>query len=113
MTLPPIIAVDRPRPNEVAVALVLPREAPCFAGHFPGQPILPGVVQIDWAMRLAAEYLGISEAVATDFQVKFRVVMRPGDNPICTLRLEPDSRRLSFEYAVGGAIASSGRVKLG
>lgn len=29
-------------------------DLPCFAGHFPGQPILPGVLQLRWALALAA-----------------------------------------------------------
>ena len=31
---------------------------PCFQGHFPDQPILPGIVQLHWAVKLADTCLG-------------------------------------------------------
>ena len=36
-----------------AHALVfVPPSLPCFAGHFLGQPLLPGVIQLQWALSL-------------------------------------------------------------
>ncbi len=59
---------------------------PFFPGHFPGNPIMPGVLQIEALAQLAAfHYLTtntIKEAniyfVSID-KVKFRQIVRPGD----------------------------------
>ena len=37
---------------------VVPPDHPAFAGHFPGHPIVPGVVLLDHAIVLAAQMLG-------------------------------------------------------
>jgi 3-hydroxymyristoyl/3-hydroxydecanoyl-(acyl carrier protein) dehydratase len=36
----------------------VPAEHPAFAGHFPGRPIVPGVVLLDRAILCAEEMLG-------------------------------------------------------
>lgn len=54
---------------------------PCFAGHFPGQPLLPGVVQLEWAMGLA-QRLWPDHCQAQNFaglaRLKFKAPVEPG-----------------------------------
>ena len=113
MTAPLVLSVARPSADEAFVTLDLPADHPAFAGHFPGQPVLPGVVQTDWAIRLGDELLGTGITAATDFQVKFRRVIQPGDSLELTLRHDRTKHSLSFEYRQKGEIASTGRIKLG
>jgi acyl-CoA synthetase (AMP-forming)/AMP-acid ligase II/3-hydroxymyristoyl/3-hydroxydecanoyl-(acyl carrier protein) dehydratase len=81
-----------------------------FQGHFPGRPILPGVVQLDWAVQLASETLGLSPIIAREFQVKYKAVISPGDRMTLTLRHDAAKDRLSFEYRRGDDVCSSGTV---
>lgn len=37
---------------------LVPADHPAFAGHFPGRPIVPGVVLLDRAILFAEEMLG-------------------------------------------------------
>ena len=81
-----------------------------FQGHFPGRPILPGVVQLDWVVQLAPEELGLPPITAREFQVKYKAVIAPGDRVTLALRHEAAKDRLSFEYKRGADICSSGTV---
>lgn len=81
-------------------------------GHFPNMPIIPGVAQIDWAVKLAARYLGLAVEAATDFQVKFHRLTLP--DTLVTLELTHDAarRRLNFTYRQGTQVLTSGIVRM-
>jgi 3-hydroxymyristoyl/3-hydroxydecanoyl-(acyl carrier protein) dehydratase len=98
--------------GEVTIQLDLPAGHPAFLDHFPGRPILAGVLQIDWAMRFAARYLALDQTVAEDFQVKFRRVIGPGEDLSLLLRLDRSLSLVVFEYRIAGEIASSGKIRL-
>jgi 3-hydroxymyristoyl/3-hydroxydecanoyl-(acyl carrier protein) dehydratase len=112
MTPPTVLSIRRPDPDQVVLGLALPSDSPAFAGHFPDRPILPGVVQIDWAVRLAADHLVPGLAAARDFQVKFTHVIAPEADLTLTLRLDRQRQTLRFEYRDGRDIASSGSIAL-
>jgi len=108
MSLPPILA-KRSAGNTILLDLSVPAELDVFRGHFPAMPVLPGVVQIDWALRLArAQGLIGGEAEMRDFQVKFRNIIRPLAPLTLTLRFDGAKRRLLFDYHSAGALMSSG-----
>ena len=57
----------------------IPVDHPCFPGHFPGQPILPGVLLLERVMSLAQASIGQSLNECTVYNVKFLAAVVPGD----------------------------------
>lgn len=94
--------------------LGVPLDLAHFTGHFPQTPVLPGVVQIDWAIGLARELI---ENLPPRFQgmevLKFQQLARPGDQLHLTLRFDRERSKLHFAYRNGDAPCSSGRILLG
>jgi acyl-coenzyme A synthetase/AMP-(fatty) acid ligase len=72
-----------------------------FAGHFPGLPILPGVVQLDWAIRLAAECFDEKRDVASIDRLKFTAPVGPGALLALRLSRDPVRGRVQFTYRLG------------
>src|SRR5450759_5271056 len=57
----------------------VPLDHPAFAGHFPGTPILPGVVLLDLALQIIAASSGIALDLCEISSLKFLSPARPGD----------------------------------
>lgn len=112
MKLPPAHIVAR-ADNCVTLDITVSAADEAFAGHFPDCPILPGVVQTDWAVRFAAEYLGAAPATVRDLRIKFRQPVLPDMTFRLALTFQRATLRLSFAYTVGDVELSSGQMCLG
>jgi len=91
----------------------VPADHPSLPGHFPGRPIVHGVVLLDEVMSGLAHCGGYR--VRKLQEVKFLATMRPGET--ATARCEMiESARLSFEVSVirDGAptVLATGRLLL-
>lgn len=57
--------------NEIAAHIVVPHDHPSLAGHFPGHPIVPGVVLLDCVLDAirsrAGSPIGLASIVSTKF----------------------------------------------
>ena len=94
--------------------LAVPPDLAHFTGPFPQTPVLPGVVQIDWAIGLARELITDLPPSFQGMEVlKFQQLARPGDQLSLTLRFDRERSKLHFAYRNGDAPCSSGRILLG
>ncbi|MCU7279063.1 acyl-CoA synthetase family protein [Pseudomonas peradeniyensis] len=98
--------------EELHLRLAIPLDLACFPGHFPQTPVLPGVVQIDWAIALAASRLQLAQRFAGMEVLKFQQLVRPGDELLLTLRFDATRGKLYFAYTCAGQPCSSGRIVL-
>lgn len=98
--------------HQLHLKLAVPADLACFTGHFPTTPILPGVVQIDWAMDLAAPLIPTGHRFAGMEVLKFQQLVRPGDEVALTLRFDAERSKLYFTYTNGEQACSSGRILL-
>ncbi|WP_240732357.1 acyl-CoA synthetase [Dyella terrae] len=89
--------------------LHLPRELAWFAGHFRDFPVLPGVVQLQWALAFGARHLGTPEACRQLEMLKFQRLLRPEDRVQLHLIWHVERRRLQFAYRQGELEFASGR----
>jgi 3-hydroxymyristoyl/3-hydroxydecanoyl-(acyl carrier protein) dehydratase len=90
----------------------VPYDLAVFEGHFPAAPIVPGVLQIGWSIKLAREHLGVTGRLRSIPVAKFRRIVGPGALLELELSSEPGSEVLEFRYSSHGKAVSSGRVLL-
>ncbi|MBR9911157.1 MAG: AMP-binding protein [Gammaproteobacteria bacterium] len=81
-----------------------------FNGHFPGNPVLPGVVQVDWAIKFSAELFGESGKFLRLDRLKFQHIVQPGDIVTLSLALDVVKSRIHFAYSTAKLVHSSGQV---
>lgn len=108
----PQITALRASADGVEIDLAIGADLLWFQGHFPNFPILPGVVQLDWALDFARRHLHLEIPAARQFQVKYKAGIFPGDRVVLKLSHLPQKKRLAFEYMRDGAVCSSGHVVL-
>lgn len=118
-TTPTIAVVTAPQisevtldANTVAMTIVIPRDLDYFRGHFPSLAVLPGVVQLDWALQYAKLYLDLAPAWARTLRIKFRRLIRPGDRLILTVTYRSARDEIEFTFAGDDGLRSSGRIGL-
>lgn len=108
---PTILAV-RQSDSRAEIDIVIPPDLRWFDGHFPDAPVLPGVVQLDWALAEGRRRFGLTQPAAREFQVKFKTVIGAGDRLTLRLTLDIVARRLKFAYERNGAACSTGSIVL-
>jgi acyl-coenzyme A synthetase/AMP-(fatty) acid ligase len=93
--------------------VIAPRELVYFDGHFHGQPILAGVVQIDWVIGFGRRYFDLPPRFRAIQALKFQRVIAP-DTPFrLELAYQPAKATLSFKISTALGTHASGRVLFG
>ncbi|MCW2163715.1 3-hydroxyacyl-[acyl-carrier-protein] dehydratase [Microbacterium hydrothermale] len=117
----PLLLLDRVDDLEVGVSAVGTKNVsisdPVFAGHFPGNPIYPGVHMIEVAAQLCG-LIGSSDEqgpvlgyLASIKRFRFRALVVPGDQMKITARAGASIGALTefaVEITVDGEVVASG-----
>ena len=99
--------------NHVELQLKVLAKIVYFTGHFPEQPILPGVTQIAWAEQFGKLFFAIKQPFLRMEVIKFKKIIRPGDTISMTLNWKAESSKLYFEINSETDSHSSGRMVYG
>jgi 3-hydroxyacyl-[acyl-carrier-protein] dehydratase len=78
----------------------VPCDHPAFAGHFPGRPIVPGVVLLDRAILFAEHLSGQPGSLWQVGNAKFLSPVGPGENLNFLLQCKPGG---GISFTVRGA----------
>lgn len=84
---------------------------PCLAGHFPGHPVVPAVVLLDFTARALGEALGRRVRVTAVPQAKFLSPLAPGQPFTVELTLDPQRAGAKFTIATPSAELAHGRLE--
>lgn len=90
----------------------VPLDHPAFAGHFPGTPILPGVVLLDMALQIIAAATGIALDLCEISSVKFLSPASPGDELLIQHSVSA-SGTIRFDIMAGMRKIASGSITPG
>ena len=80
-----------------------------FQGHFPGYPILPGVVQLRWAVELSQKNYDLRSGPREIMRLKFKSIIVPPIVVELTLK-QLGPAETQFGYTGNGQEYSQGRL---
>ncbi len=106
----PEMLVEQVQTDDVVLALRIPKDLTYFNGHFDEISVVPGVVQIQWAVHYARHYLGLTWIFSHMESVKFKELLLPGQELELELQYSRQAGKLNFCYRSAACEYSSGRI---
>lgn len=116
-----IDSIEEIRENGATAKRKIRMEEPQFQGHYPGNPIMPGVLLCEAVFQTAAIYLvkkfekegvkaeGLTPILSRIGEVKFKQMVRPGDE--ITMDVEMKETIGQFHF-LKGTIRKEGKLVL-
>jgi acyl-coenzyme A synthetase/AMP-(fatty) acid ligase len=90
---------SRREPGLAEIEWRVPPDLAQLEGHFPGHPVVAGVVQLGWVMAELEELLGEPPQLESLEALKFHDVLGPGARVRMRLETEDDGARFHFQLA--------------
>ena len=97
--------IETVAPQHFRVSVMLAPEHPVYEGHFPGNPIVPGVCSLHMVAECAGKALGCQVVMSQVSVVKFLGIVQPSSDKDLEIDLQ-----ISDEMALKVAIKSGERM---
>jgi len=108
----PVLLSEQRDARSLVRELRVPSDLAFLEGHFPGHPVVAGVVQIHWLMQAASDLLGPGFRPRALEGVRFRELLLPGQVFTLELVLADDADSASWKLCDGARVFASGRLVL-
>jgi len=95
--------VKSDKPNEIEALVYVPADSSWFIGHFPGEPILPGIALIHMAEQAIirhTEKRGEQVKLLMLRRVRFTQPVRPGETLSLNISSEEVNEEILFSFKV-------------
>lgn len=91
--------------------LMIAADHPAFAGHFPGMPIVPGVVLLDEALHAIGATIGVDLSACQISSVKFLSPVSPAE-PVAVSYEISANRALRFDITSSDRKVATGSIRV-
>lgn len=95
----------------MSTTFAIPHDHPCLPGHFPGRPVVPGVVVLEKVLAAIDGSHGPVPGPLRLPRVKFVQPLLPGEQ--ARIELDGEAPRWRFRVLRGEALLASGEVRAG
>ncbi len=82
---------------------------PCLAGHFPGRPLVPGVMLLEQVASGLRRWR--DQRMARVLDAKFLAPLQPGREAQVQLEAVADSAQVRFRIVAGDTLLARGRIE--
>jgi len=97
--------------REIKLTFNIPENLHWFNGHYPDQPIVPGVIEIDWAIHFAKVHFDLDIKFRGIEALKFHELIEPNNDIFLHLTYKKE-KKLHFSFTSQTSKLSSGRILL-
>jgi 3-hydroxyacyl-[acyl-carrier-protein] dehydratase len=102
-------AIRRSKENAISTDIHVPSDSPWFDGHFPGEPILPGVAQIGMVFDAIRKAHNQDLIISGVRRVRFKRMIRPDDRlKIIATPMKKEMNAYSFRILIQDETVCSG-----
>lgn len=106
--------ISMPEESIITAQIIVGSDSPWFDGHFPGNPIVPGIAQMSMIFDLMQQAMGPGLKLDGFKRVRFKQLIRP-DTPISVL-IKPAGKppnRFEYQLTADRKIVCTGFIDIG
>ena len=99
--------------SRICIPFQVPAQHACFSGHFPGNPIVPGALLLQWLLEQVSHAIAAGDEIVAVRSAKFSASLKPGDRCAFQFDYQPGDSKLRVTCSTNTASACNAVLVLG